>query len=112
MSQERFKRCIDACFACAAEYKHCASECLKEENVRMLGPCVQLDMECSLVCLSTAQLMMIGGENAALLCGACAEICVACAEECQKQEMDHCLKCAEECRNCAEECRSMTLLHV
>ena len=112
MSQERFKRCIDTCFACAAACKHCASECLKEETVNMLGPCVQLDMECSLVCLSTAQLLMIGGENAALLCGVCAEICVACAEECQKYEMDHCLKCAEECRNCAEECRSMAELHV
>lgn len=111
MSQERFQRCIDVCLACAAECKHCASECLKEDTVRALGPCIQLDMECSLVCLSAAQLMMIGGENAAALCEACADICVACAEECGKHDMDHCQRCAQLCRKCAVECREMVEQH-
>lgn len=111
MSQERFQRCIDACLACAAECKHCASECLKEDSVRMLGPCIQLDMECSLVCISTAQLMMIGGENATLLCSVCAELCIVCARECQNHDMEHCQRCAEACRKCAEECRNMIELH-
>jgi len=111
MSHDRFQRCIDACLACAAQCKHCASECLKEDEVRMMGPCIQLDMECSLVCISTAQLMMIGGENASLLCSSCAEVCVLCAEECQKHDMDHCQRCAEVCRKCAEECRNMVEQH-
>ena len=114
MSHERFQSCIDACLACATECKHCASECLKEDDVKMLGPCIQLDMECSVACLAAAELMMIGGENAALLCGPCAEICNACAQECEKHSdhMDHCRQCAEECRRCAEECRSMASQHV
>ena len=111
MSHDRFQRCIDACIACASQCKDCASECLKEDDVRMLGPCIQLDMECSLVCISTAQLMMIGGENASLLCSACAEVCVLCAEECQKHDIDHCQRCAQECRKCAEECRTMVEQH-
>ena len=111
MSQERFQRCIDLCVEAAAECKHCASECLKEDSVKMLGPCIQLNMECSLVCISTAQLMMIGGENASTLCAACAELCIVCAEECEKHDMDHCQRCAEMCRRCADECRSMIEQH-
>jgi hypothetical protein len=107
MGYERYKSCIDACIACATMCKYCGSECLKEDDVKMLGPCVQLDAECSLICMSTAELLMIGGENATLLCEACESIYNACAEECEKHDMEHCHRCAEACRHCAQECHQM-----
>jgi hypothetical protein len=39
----------------------------------MLSHCIELDIECSSVCFSAAQLMAIGGENTALLCEAARE---------------------------------------
>ena len=107
MSHERMQSCIDACVSCGTECEHCATECLREDDVKKMADCILLDRECALVCFSTAQLMTIGGENATLLCSACADICEACAVECEKHEADHCQRCAEECRSCAEECRRM-----
>lgn len=98
--------------ACALECENCATECLKESDVKMLARCIQLDRECASVCRSAVALMSIGGENAALLCSACAEICEACAAECEKHDMEHCEHCAEECRACADECRRMAEQHV
>ena len=70
MSTERFLYCIDACIACAIACEHCASECLKEEDLKMMVRCIELDRECASVCRSTAELMSMGGPHAALLCNA------------------------------------------
>ena len=102
--------CIDACFDCASICNHCASGCLQEEDVKMLARCIQLDLQCSIVCNAAGQLMSLGGEHATHLCQECAEICDACDEECEKHAqhgMEHCRECAEACRRCAEECRKM-----
>jgi Domain of Unknown Function (DUF326) len=107
MTAERFESCIDACIACAIACEHCATECLKEESVKMMIRCIELDRECASVCRSAAELMSIGRAHASLLCNACADICEACAHECAMHEMDHCQECAEECEACAEACRKM-----
>jgi hypothetical protein len=103
------KSCIDACVACAIECQHCATECLKESDIKSLSLCISLVRECAVACMATAQLMAMGGENATLLCQPCAAICNACAAECERNgELEHCRRCAEACRRCAEECREMT----
>ena len=107
MSHEKFQPCIDACIACAIACEHCASECLKEDDVKMMIRCIELDRECASVCRSAAELMSMGGPHAALLCSACADICEVCAHECGMHEAEHCQECAEECLACAEECRKM-----
>jgi hypothetical protein len=107
MSHEKFQSCIDACIACAITCEHCASECLKEDDVKMMIRCIELDRECASVCRSAAELMSIGGPHASLLCSVCADICEACAQECERHEAEHCQECAEECTACAEECRRM-----
>jgi hypothetical protein len=112
MSHERFENCIDACVACAIQCEHCASECLREKDVKTMLKCIELDRQCASVCRSAAELMSIGGAFALALCNACAEICEACAEECEKHDMDHCQECADECRSCADECRKMAEMHV
>ncbi len=102
-----FKRCIDACLECAAICNHCASSCLKEEDLKMMAACIQLDLECSAICFAAAQLMSLGSENAKKLCSICADICEACGAECGKHQSEHCQMCASACRNCAAICREM-----
>jgi hypothetical protein len=109
MSHEKFQSCIDACVACAVECNHCATECLQENDIKMMVKCIQLDRQCAVICFAAAQLMSIGGEHASHLCAECAEICTACAEECGKHSNAHCKKCAEACRKCAEACKAMSL---
>jgi len=102
-----YRQCIDACQQCAAACDHCASACLKEENVNDMVKCVQLDMECAVMCRTAAQLMSLESEHANAICQLCADICNACAAECGKHDMDHCRRCAEACHACAQECAIM-----
>lgn len=108
MNSRDLRSCIDACIACALECEHCATECLKENDVKSLALCISLDRECAVICTASAQLMAMGGENAMLLCQACAAICTSCAAECERnREFAHCRHCADACKKCAEECRDM-----
>jgi len=111
MSHEKFQKCIDACYACANACEHCASEDLKENDIKMLVNCINLDRECAAFCRNAAHIMSMGGSFSKELCILCAKVCDACAEECEKHpHMEHCKKCAEECRKCASECRSMAAM--
>ena len=110
MSHQQFQKCIDACLACAVTCNHCATSCLKEDDVKMMARCIQLDMECAAICYASAQLTSLGSDKAKDICRICADICEACAAECEKhaqQGMDHCRECAEACKACTEECRMM-----
>jgi hypothetical protein len=107
MKYENYKKCIDACLACAALCNNCASSCLKEEDVKMMASCIQLDMECAALCYASAQLMSLGSTNAMELCKLCAEACEACADECSKHNNEHCKVCAAACRKCADACKNM-----
>lgn len=108
MSHEKFKSCIDACNACATACEHCASEDLKENDVKKMIDCINLDRECSSICRTAAHIMSMGGKFSKDICTLCANACDACADECEKHTgMKHCVACAAECRNCAKECRKM-----
>ena len=107
MNYENYKKCIDACLACATLCNNCASSCLKEEDVKMMASCIQLDMECAALCYASAQLMSLGSAKAMALCKICAEACEACASECGKHDNEHCKACAAACRKCAEACKNM-----
>ena len=103
----QYQTCIEACLRCAAICNYCASSCTKEENVKMMAHCIQLDMEGAALCFAADQLMSPGSKKAKEVCAICANVCEECAEECAKHDTDHCRKCAESCRKCAEECRAM-----
>lgn len=112
MSHEKFQSCIDTCLECAVECDHCASECLKESDVKMLTTCIQLERECAEMCYSAARMMALGSEHATGVCKLCAELCNRCAYECAKHShMEHCKNCAETCRKCAKECEEMAMEH-
>ena len=101
------KACIEACLKCAATCDHCASSCLKEEDVKMMARCIQMDLECATVCNAAARLMSLGSKMAPEICALCATMCEACGAECAKHDNDHCRECAAACYACAEECRKM-----
>jgi hypothetical protein len=112
MSHEKFQYCIDTCLECAIQCDHCASECLKESEVKMLTKCIQLERECAEMCFSTARMMTLGSEHSGDICQVCAAYCTRCAEECEKHaHMEHCKLCAEACRKCAEDCLEMAKQH-
>jgi len=111
MSHEKYQACIDACNECATECSHCAMACLKEEDVKKLIRCINLDLECAAMCRATAEMMSLGSNYSNELCEICATICEACAVECQKHaHMSHCKHCAAVCKRCAAECRMMSEL--
>ncbi len=107
MSYDKYKKCIEACLACAALCNNCTSSCLKEKDVEMMASCIQLDLECATLCNAAAQLMSLGSVKAIDICKICAEACEACADECSKHNNEHCKACAAACRKCAKECKSM-----
>jgi hypothetical protein len=113
MDPKDFRRCIDACNDCAVACNECMTACLREYDVRNLTRCISLTRECALICATNAALLSALGENALLLCSACATICGECASACEsKSEFSHCRSCAEECRRCAEECLEMIELEI
>lgn len=109
MSHQEFQKCIDACVVCAITCNHCATSCLKEDNVKMMARCIQLDLECAAICRSTAELMSLGSVFSHQLCRLCAEVCRACGDECSKHTMQHCQECADTCRKCAVACEEMAV---
>lgn len=106
-SDSKYKACIEACLQCASACDYCASACLKEEDIKMMATCIQLDMECSALCYTAAKVMSINGTMAKELCRICAEMCEKCGAECGKHKHEHCQHCAEMCKKCADECRKM-----
>lgn len=69
--------------------------------------CIQMDMECAVLCYAAAQLMSMGSAKSIDICILCAEVCDACANECDKHDNEHCKECADACRKCAKECGKM-----
>lgn len=108
MAHQSMQTCIDACYTCALACDHCASECLQEDDVKMMARCIALNVDCAAACRTAAEFMGRGSELSALVCTTCAEVCDACAEECERHDTDHCRECASACRRCADECRRMS----
>ncbi len=49
MSDE-YKKCIEACYLCAAACDNCAASCFEEENLDVMRACIKLDMQCANMC--------------------------------------------------------------
>jgi hypothetical protein len=92
--------------ACVAACEHCATSCLKEEDVDMMRDCILTDRDCADICALMARLVARDSKHARHMAKECAEVCSICAEECGKHEAQHCKDCAKACRECAEACTS------
>jgi hypothetical protein len=109
----QYKSTIDALLRCAAICNHCASSSTKEEDVKMMASCIQLDMECAAMCMATAQLLSMGTSQAKEVSLLCSWFCDTCATECAKHTRnEHCKECADVCRNTANQCRNIQVTGV
>ncbi|MFN6945610.1 MAG: four-helix bundle copper-binding protein [Cytophagaceae bacterium] len=97
---------LQSLLECAMACEHCASSCLKEEQVKKMSRCIQLDRDCADICLQAARLLKRNSEISLPFLLICEKICRMCAEECGKHENEHCKKCAEACLKCAEACHA------
>ena len=107
LQNTKWQSCIDACMRCAEACEFCATSDLKEQDVKMMASCAQINRECAAVCWTSSALMSMDSQFAKQFCNLCADVCDACAQECEHHDVDHCKQCALACRNCAEECRKM-----
>ena len=57
LQNSKYQSCIDACNACAESCELCAISCLREEDVKTLSRCIQLDRDCASLCWTASQLM-------------------------------------------------------
>lgn len=106
MHQEN-QQLIHVINTCITECNHCATACLKEDDVKMLTRCIQLDLDCAAICNLAVNLISRDSEHAGLVIEECISICNACADECEKhRKMEHCKRCADICRKCADACRN------
>ncbi|KNY06623.1 ferredoxin [Achromobacter piechaudii] len=98
--------CIDTCLAC---YRRClqtaANHCLEAGGEHVEPEHFRLMMACAEICRTSAHTMLIGIEQHASVCGACAQICAACADSCDA--IGGMQDCAAACRRCAESCQKM-----
>ncbi|UOQ49296.1 four-helix bundle copper-binding protein [Gracilibacillus caseinilyticus] len=107
MSYQQHQQLLETLHACMAACNHCYDACLKEENVKMMAPCIRLDRECADICHYLESAITRNSPFVSQLASVCAEICTACGEECKKHEYDHCQKCVDACFQCAEACKSI-----
>lgn len=93
---------------CGAVCEMCATACLREENVKILAKCIELDRDCADICRTAAALLRRDSTIAHQYLLLCEEICRMCAKECMKHtSMRHCKECGEECLRCAEACHEL-----
>lgn len=98
---------IQTLINCALTCEMCATECLQEDDVKMMAECIRLDRDCADLCNQAAILLQRGSKIGHQYLLICEEICRMCGEECKKHStMDHCKKCAEACMQCAEACHA------
>ncbi|MCC9135209.1 four-helix bundle copper-binding protein [Pontibacter silvestris] len=92
-------KCITAC-------EVCATECLQEDNVKMMARCIMLDRDCADICALTSRFVARSSEHAKHIMKECIEICRLCEEECRKHDTEHCQHCADICKECADACQN------
>jgi hypothetical protein len=102
-----YQTCIDSCLSCADLCNHSASASLLANEHKVMAKCIQLGMECAVICYATAQLMSLGSQKVAEFCRICAAFCETCAIECETHLFDHCKESAAACKLCAIECRKL-----
>ena len=108
LQNQKYQTCIDACNDCFEACEFCATSDLREQDVKSMARCIQLNRDCANICSIASQFMSRDSEYSKKICAICADVCDECAQECEKYtDMEHCKLCAQACRRCAEECRKI-----
>lgn len=90
LQNQKYQNCLEACNACAESCEFCATLFVREQDVKMLERCIQLNRECASICHTASKVISMHGEFPKQICNLCADICDACAQECEKHsQMNH-----------------------
>jgi hypothetical protein len=113
IDRSKLVECIEACLECGQACTACADACLGEDMVAELTTCIRTDLDCSDICLVTANILSrqtgFDASTAKAVLEACRAVCGSCASECESHsEMhEHCRVCAEACRRCERACAEL-----
>jgi hypothetical protein len=103
------QECLDLCHdchnICLSTVNHClglGGKHAREKHISQL-------LACAAICETSAELMALGSEHHAPICGVCAQVCRECADDCERIDRsdEHMGECASVCRRCAESCQQM-----
>lgn len=100
--------CIDWCGKCVQICYECFNACLSEPDLNARKDCVNILIECAVVCQASIAVMSINGIFSKEQCELCEKLCRKCAETCAMFKDPHCKKCADICMMCAEACANIT----
>jgi hypothetical protein len=64
LQNTKWQSCIDACMRCAEACEFCATSDLREQDVKMMASCTQINRECAEVCWASAALMSMDSQFA------------------------------------------------
>jgi hypothetical protein len=54
LQNTKWQSCIDACMKCAEACELCATSDLKEQDVKMMASCAQMNRQCAAVCWTSS----------------------------------------------------------
>jgi hypothetical protein len=84
LQNQKYQTCIDVCNNCVESCEFCATSDLREQDVKSMTRCIQLNRDCANMCMTASQFMSRDSEHSKKICAICADICDLCAEECEK----------------------------
>ncbi len=68
LQNTKWQSCIDDCMRCAEACEFCATSDLKEQDVKMMASCAQINRECAAVCWTSSALMSMDSQFAKQFC--------------------------------------------
>ena len=107
MDKKMMQEGADAALACAKTCLETTSHCLSMGGKHAEPAHMQLMMDCSKICVTSADFMARGSQHHSAVCQICADVCEACADSCKTLEGEEMKRCAEACEKCATVCRKM-----
>ena len=105
MKNQKF---LDSLTNCMNYCNWCADQCLDEDDIKKMVPCIRVDKACAATCNALAEVLATEYKDVQGLVTYCLDICGKCADECEKMEAEHCKKCAQACRDLEENLRNFT----
>ena len=106
----QIEQCIENCLYCHRLCLEAIMYCLEMGGQHADSSHLQLLLDCTEICQTSANFMLRGSELHAALCDVCAKVCERCAESCEQFGEDAKMQaCAAICHRCAESCQLMVV---
>ncbi len=105
------KECAQDCVASHTACMETVQHCLVRGGPHAAASHIAVLLDCAEMCQVTANSLLRGSPQHAILCDACARLCDACVRECRSFADDVSMqRCAGICQKCAESCRHMAMM--